>query len=402
MPTTKYMHRDIVRGYKIKIHPTEPQQMRINQLIRLSRSAYNWAIETVRNRYKETNQFTGFYTFMSLVTELYKKDPETDETVPKWITDLPSSIARQSVRLAIRSYEMFFRKVNKWPRFKSRKRSAQSYHFRGERLYLHDDYIVVEGLGKGFKARIPCDTSFIPKGENIRYYTCVISRDYDGYYLSLNVGYKKPFITEREDGEVIGIDLGVRKRAVLSDGTVYKGPNTEKLNKRCAQKSIRCGRDRRRRLEISQRTSTKYVDIPKTKNEVKREFKYQSLRRKIANVNKTYNHTMTREIVNRLPKAIVLENLSVRDLIRDSKNRYVTRKIAESDFYTIRQMLIYKAEEYDIPVIIADRFYPSTQICSKCGARHKLGSSEIYVCDVCGNIMDRDLNAAINLKNLVK
>ena len=257
-------------------------------------------------------------------------------------------------------------------------------------------------MGGGLKARIPCDNSFIPRGKGIRYYNCTVSRDIKGYWLSVNIGYKLPVVIENDSKEnVIGIDLGVRKRAVLSDGTIFKGPDTRKLNKRLIMQSRQYGKDRRRRLDISQRTKEKYVDIPKTKNEIKREYRYNKLRRKIIDINRSYNHKMTREIINMRPDKIVIEDLDVIGLIRDSKNRKVAGRIIESQFYEIRKMLEYKAFPYGIEIVKAPKNFASSQIWSKCGARHKQGSSEVYVCKTCGNIIDRDLNAAINLKKLV-
>ena len=214
------------------------------------------------------------------------------------------------------------------------------------------------------------------------------------------MGYSKPFTLERQETEdVIGIDLGVRKRAVLSDGTVFKGPDTTRECKRLDRKARRYGRDRRRRLVISQRTGVKYVDVPKTKNEIKREIEYQKLRKHIANINETYNHTMTSEIIKKNPRMIVLETLGVRDMEHDSPNKWVKRKIREANFYEIGRMIEYKAEYHDIKVVRAPRNFPSSQICSKCGLRQRIGSSEVYICEFCGQVIDRDLNAAINIRN---
>lgn len=395
---TSNIDKDMIRGYKIKLYPTEQQKMRLNQLLNGARCAYNWAIETIEKRYKETGKFTNEYDLNSLFKSVYSEKPY------KWVETTPVSICRYSFSLATRAFELFFKKINKYPKFKSKKSSIQSFHFRGERLYIRGDYVTVEGLGHGSKNRIYCKHNTIPVYKNVRYYNCTLSIDSLGqYWLSVNIGYKVPISVEAQ-GEPIGIDLGIRKRAVLSDGTIYKGPDVIKLNKlrkNFKRKSKRYGKDRRRRLDVSQRTGTKYVDIVKTKNEVKREIKCKSIRKKISNINKTYNHTMTKEIVSKLPSTIIIESLDVRGMIRDQKQKIVRSLISEANFYSIVNMLLYKSEERGIKIIKADPHFPSSQICSRCGARHKQHSSEIYKCNTCGFIIDRDLNAAINLRNLV-
>lgn len=394
---TSYMDKDRVRGYKVKLYPTEQQKMRLNQLMNGAICAYNWGIETIQKVYKETNKFSDTMDLNKYFKELYKTKPYY------WVQTTPSSICRTSFELAARAFKLFFKHVNRYPKFKSTKKAVKSFHFRGERLYIRGDYVTVEGLGHGLANRILCKHNKIPIYENVRYYNCTVSIDSVGdYWLSVNVGYKVP-IRHEAQGEPIGIDLGVRKRAVLSDGTVFKGPDQKKLNKlrsKYRKKSKRYGRDRRRRLDISQCTGTKYKDVVKTKNEVKRERECRRIRKKISNINNTYNHTMTKQIVSKLPSTIVLESLDVRGMIRDQEQRAVRGLISESNFYGIVTMLSYKAEERGIKIIRADPHFPSSQICSKCGARHKQSSSEIYRCRTCGFVIDRDLNAAINLKNL--
>ena len=392
---TCYMNKDIVRGYRIRLLPTESQKMRLDQMLNGYVDAYNWTLETIIKRYKETNLFSGVFTMNSLIKEAY------DEGSLYWLNSIPSSIARQAAGYAIRAFQLYFKKVVRFPKFKSkRKKFKKTLHFRGERLYFRNTGVTIEGLGHGPKAVIPCDHSYIPKGPGIRYYSCTVTRDVYGYWLSVNVGYSKPFTLERQETEdVIGIDLGVRKRAVLSDGTVFKGPDTTRECKRLDRKARRYGRDRRRRLVISQRTGVKYVDVPKTKNEIKREIEYQKLQKHIMNINETYNHTMTSEIIKKNPRMIVLETLGVRDMEHDSPNKWVKRKIREANFYEIGRMLEYKAEYHDIKVVRAPRNFPSSQICSQCGLRQRIGSSEVYICEFCGQVIDRDLNAAINLRN---
>ncbi|MBR1580571.1 MAG: transposase [Selenomonadaceae bacterium] len=117
----------------------------------------------------------------------------------------------------------------------------------------------------------------------------------------------------------------------------------------------------------------------------------------MANIRQNYRHQITRAIIGRNPSAIVLEDLNVRGMM---SNRHLSRAVQEQGFYEFRRQIEYKAQWFGITVIIADRFYPSSKTCIACGhVKEKLRLSErIYHCEKCGNEIDRDLQAAINLK----
>ena len=383
---------DYITGYRLKLLPDEQQQMRINQILNCCIDEYNWTLETISKRYKETGNFTREFVMNTLISDLYKSEDRYE-----WTKFLPSSIARNTSRLAIRAYELFFKHVNRFPKFKSRRFSKKSYHCRGDRVYIRDGYVIVEGLGSGYKARIKANTSHLHLGKDEKIFNATVTKDFTGYWLSFSVGRRIPIMYEC-DNDAIGIDLGLRKRAVLSDGTVFRGPDTRKLNKRIRKAAIRYGKDRRRRLDLSQRMGTPYADIPKTKNEVKREIKHNRLVKKLYDINNTYNHTMTKAIVDKNPRAIVIEDFSARELERDAP--WLASRIREASFYKLIHQLKYKAKNKGIDVIVADKSFPSSQMCSRCGNRIRIGSREVYKCPSCGLVIDRDLNEAVNLKNL--
>lgn len=139
--------------------------------------------------------------------------------------------------------------------------------------------------------------------------------------------------------------------------------------------------------------------MKKSKNLLKLESKLRAIRRRIRNKLVTNIHNFTAHIVKLNPKAVVIENLVVNHL-RKLKN--IGEKINEAHFYEIRWQLEYKCSWKGIPVIIADRFYPSSKKCSCCGnVKEKLSLSErVYVCEKCGYVEDRDFNASLNLRNL--
>ena len=136
----------------------------------------------------------------------------------------------------------------------------------------------------------------------------------------------------------------------------------------------------------------------KRKNEIKELKKIQYLYRKLTNIRDNYIHQVTAEIVNMLPKRIVIEDLEVSKMLKDKR---LSEEIIEQCFYKFREYLTYKCEEKGIELVVADKYYPSSKTCSCCGniKKNLKLSDRAYVCDKCGLIIDRDINAAINLMN---
>ena len=150
---------------------------------------------------------------------------------------------------------------------------------------------------------------------------------------------------------------------------------------------------------LSKETKTKFQDIKKSKNLLKLEAKIRKLYRKINNKLNNNIHNFTSVLIKLNPKSMVIEDLNVSGML---KNKHLSEKIKEARFYEIRRQLEYKCKWNNIELIIADRFYPSSKICSCCGNKKtKLSLSErTYVCEECGAIIDRDFNASLNLKHL--
>ena len=152
-------------------------------------------------------------------------------------------------------------------------------------------------------------------------------------------------------------------------------------------------------LDESKRTKIKFSQSHKSKNLLKLESKIRKEYRKINNILTTNIHTITSELVKLNPSSIVIEDLNVKGM---RKNKHISEKINESKFYEFRKQLEYKCEWNNINLIIADRWYPSSKLCSSCGnKKDKLSLSErTYVCKKCGCVIDRDYNASLNLKYL--
>lgn len=213
---------------------------------------------------------------------------------------------------------------------------------------------------------------------------------FDGINFWVSVAIEVEDSTEVPTNEGIGIDLGIKDLAICSDGYVYRNINKTKEVKRLEKK--------KRRLQ--RKLSKKYITNKheKTKNILKLEKELLKLNYRLSNIRQNYTHQVTTEIINRKPMFISLEDLNVSGMM---KNRHLAKAIQEQSFYSFKTILSYKAKSKNIQIIEVPRFYPSSKTCSVCGTVKsdlKL-SDRVFVCPECGNKIDRDLNASINLKN---
>jgi putative transposase len=196
--------------------------------------------------------------------------------------------------------------------------------------------------------------------------------------------------------EPIGIDLGVKDLAVVSTGEKYKNINKAKAIKKANKRLNRLHRQTSRQYE---KIKTKKIK-GKGKNLLKLEKYINKTYQRLTNVRNNYIHQKTTELVKAKPEYVVIEDLNVSGMM---KNRHLSKAIAEQKLHEFSRQLEYKCQWYGIPLIIANRFYPSSKLCSCCGKVKKdLNLSDrVYRCE-CGNVMDRDLQAAINLREYPK
>lgn len=217
---------------------------------------------------------------------------------------------------------------------------------------------------------------------------------FDGKYWYISVGIKSKKSEVELTDESVGIDLGIKDLATCSTGKIYKNINKTKRVKKFKKTLKRLQKQVSRKYEKSREVNNRYE---KSQNIVKLEKKIRLVHRKISNIRNNNLHQITNEIVKTKPSRIVMEDLNIKGMM---KNRYLSKAIAEQNFYKFITYMKYKAEFNGIEFIQVPRFYPSSKTCSKCGTIKKdlKLSDRIFKCE-CGYIMDRDLNASINLSN---
>ena len=380
---------DDLLGYRIKLYPTEEQKVILNKQIDLFRYVYNWALEVEHNNYNDDKENSHFLREHEMYDKL--KELRNSEGM-EWLRELPLNTARHAVLKVIGAFKKFFERHNKYPKYKSKKSDSKFFVVRGERVRFFDEFVHIEGFKRG--DNILVKKHRIPKGK--KYYGCTISFDGYDYWLSLTKEVHEPMEFRIKTTEGIGIDLGLHTLAKLSNGKEYHLPNVDKLEKRRKRQAAVCMRDIKKRQEIADQTRAKFEDVKPSNGMIKRARAFRKTCNKITNIRKTYIHTMTKQIVDTNPDYIVIETLNVKGML---KNKYLARKISEASFYEIGQQLEYKCRRRGIPLIKAPREFASTKICSNCGNMYNVGKSRMYRCPTCGLVIDRDLNAAINLKN---
>lgn len=310
-----------------------------------------------------------------------------------WLNNYSSAISIMAIIDACNAYKNFFRGNSNFPQFKSKEKSRPSFYIHGCRIEFTDTHVKLMKLSDSIRknrrklnwVRL-AETGRVPT--NCKYSNPRVT--FDGINFWLSVAIEVEDNNEVPTNEGIGIDLGIKDLAICSDGNVYKNINKTKEVKRLKRK--------KRRLQ--RKLSKKYIanKYEKTKNIVKLEKEVLKLNHRLTNIRHNYTHQVTAEIVKRKPSFISLEELNVSGMM---KNRHLARAIQEQSFYKFKVVLSYKAKFNNIQIVEVTAFYPSSKTCSCCGSIKsdlKL-SDRIFICPECGNRMDRDLNASINLKN---
>ena len=231
------------------------------------------------------------------------------------------------------------------------------------------------------KGRIPTDCKYM----NPRF-------TYDGLYWYVSVGIEVDDNVVLPSNDGIGIDLGIKDLAICSDRNTYKNINKTQKVKKLEKRKRRLQRSISRRYEKNKKRGS----YCKTSNIIKREKELLKVTKRLTNIRHNYLHQTTSEIVKRKPSFICMEDLNVSGMM---KNKRLSKAVQQQGFYEFRRQIEYKSEWNNISVIIADRFFPSSKLCSCCGNIKKdlKLSDRIYRCE-CGNIIDRDYQASLNLK----
>ena len=380
----------MIESIKVRLLPNNKQLTKLFQYASCTRFAYNWALAREQENYKEGNKFLQDGELRKEFTQLKKQEDY------KWLTKISNNVTKQAIKDACNSYKRFFKGQSKYPKFKSKKRSKPSFYQDGGKIQFTDTHVKVEGFTMSHRKNKQklnwiklCEKGRIPT--NCKYMNPRIT--YDGLHWWVSVSVEVDNNTNSPPiSEGIGIDLGLKDLAVCSDGNTYKNINKSLKVKKLEKKKRRLQRSVSRKYNMNKEG----VRYKKTSNIIKREKELLKLSKRLTNIRHNHLHQITSEIVKRKPSFICIEDLNVSGMM---KNKHLSKAIQQQGLYEFRRQIEYKSDWNNITVIVADRFFPSSKLCSCCGEIKKdlKLPDRIYQCD-CGNIIDRDYQASLNLK----
>lgn len=372
----------ILRAYRVELDPNDRQRTAFVRHAGAVRFIYNWGLATLMKDYAERKAATpegekvkGCLRPLDLQSRL----PALKSERP-WLAEVTAQSLQQSLRNLDRAFQGFFRRGKAgltpgYPKFKKRGASKPSFQFP-QKASVTQTHVRLPKIGPVRLKR----QGYVPT--NVPLKTVTVREQAGRWFATVLVEVLDPLKVETT-GEIVGIDLGIKTLATLSDGTTYQNP---KHLERSQTALARLQRKFSRQQKGSQRRAKTKARIAKA-------------HARIGNQRADALHKMTTEIVRtKRPTAIVIEDLNVTGMTR---NHSLARSMSSASFAEIRRQLTYKCEWYGVRLVVADRFYPSSKTCNGCGnVKSVIHLSErSYVCDRCGYAQDRDVNAALNLRD---
>lgn len=366
----------IIKGYKIRLLPTLEQEIIIKKSIGVSRFIYNWCLDKQLN----SDKFISDNELRRELTKLKRTDSYY------WLNEVGSNVIKQSAKDLCNAYKRFFNKLSNKPRFK-KKGVHNSFYVNYESMKRTKHGVRCEKIGDiKTSERLP---KLISDSHYMNPHII-----FDGKYYYITFGMEINIEPKENTSKIIGIDLGIKSFAVCSDGTIYKNVNKTHTVKKLNKKLRRLQRCFSKKY-FKNKAGKKFI---KTTNIIKLEHRIKLTHRRIKNIRENYIHQITTHLVKTKPSRIVIEDLNIAGMM---KNRHLSKAIAEQCFYKFIRVLEYKCDWNNIELIKADRFYPSSKLCSCCGSiKNDLKLKDrIYKCSSCSLVIDRDFNASINLAN---
>ena len=421
----------MIKSIRVQLLPNNKQKTKLFQFAGAARYAYNWALNKQMDHFCEGHKIQTDSALRKEFTVLRHAEEN------KWLQDVSNNVTKQAIKDLCIAYKNFFRKqkqpgyikytskkiahynrigksltvydMNGHPKFRSKKNGDFRFYQDNVKIQFTETHVKLESLA-GSRRKNRQRLNWIRLAERNRipvlakYTNPRIAFDGERWWLSVGIqtarklkplrglsfAYRKRRYIRSEG---IGIDLGIKDLAVLSDATKVRNINKTRAIRRLKKKRRRLQRQVSRKYQMNKK-GDRYC---KTSNLIKSEKQLLRINHRLANIRQNHVHQSTTAIIKRKPSFVCLEDLNIRGMM---KNRYLSEKIQEQNLYEFRRQIEYKAHWAKISVIIADRWYPSSKTCVICGhVKKDLNLSErMYVCPVCGNVIDRDFQAALNLK----
>ncbi len=358
----------ITRAHKIKLCPNNKQANYFVRACGVTRFAYNWGLTEWQKQYKNGENPS--------ISKLKQRFNFIKRQEFPWVMEISKCASAKAFNNLDRAFAKFFKNIKKnkklgYPRFK-RKGIKDSFYIANDRIQFNNKKVRLPKLG------------WVKMKENLRFegkiMSATVSRTADKWFISVRV--EQEILDSVSVGPVIGIDVGIKNLAVTSDGEVFKNP-----------RALKKGEEKLRFLQKS--TSRKKKGSNNWKKAV---LKLQKHYYQISCVRQDSIHKATSAITKGV-SCIGIESLNIHKM---QKDRRISKTVNDASMSEFLRQIEYKSKWRGITIVKADKFYPSSKTCSKCGlvkGNLKL-SDRVYKCEQCSLELDRDLNAAVNLRNL--
>ena len=363
----------MLKSFVYRLYPNKEQEILLAKHFGCNRFIYNWALNLRKESYEQSGKTISKFELNKMVTQLAKKEEYS------WLQEVLSQSLQQSIQNLDTAYIKFFKEKTGFPKFKSKRTHRHSYR-----------------IPQNVKINFEEHKVFLPK---IKWVNIRVDREFEGliksatvkqlpsgkYFVSILVEDGKDYQTKKQiaHANAVGIDLGIKDFAILSDGTKIENPKFLRIKEQ--------------RLKVLQKRLSRKQKGSNNRN--KQRIKVAKLHEKITNERKDFLQKLTTKLVKESQfDTFCLENLNVSGMMRNHK---LAKSIAEVSWYQFIEMLKYKCEWYGKNLVQIGQFEPSTKTCSHCGYKNTeltLKDRE-WTCPVCNTHHDRDVNAAINIKN---
>ena len=358
----------MLQAYKYRLYPNTIQKESIEKHICACRFVYNLFLEKKINHYTEHGKTLSCFSLNKMLPALKIECP--------FLQEVHSQPLQMVSRILDNAFNKFFKENKGFPKFKSKKNPVQSFHYpQRVKLNWKTGKVYLPKVGN-----VKCKLHKFFDGE-IK--TCTVSRTPTGkYFVSILVDNKEPVpeIQPFNSETTIGIDVGLIHFATLSDGTKVENP---RIFKKTSEKL----------KKLQQSVSRK---VKGSNNHKKAKLKVAKCHETIANQRSDFLHKLSFTLVSE-NQAIAIEDLNISGMV---KNRRLAKHIADASWSEFRSQLEYKCKKYGKTLLTIGRFEPSSKICNHCGYHNKnlTLKDRIWVCPDCSSELDRDVNAAINIK----
>ena len=384
----------MIKAIKVRLYPTRYQEELMFKSAGVARFSYNWGLAFLNDYYKENNRSLSINELRKEFTKL-RNDIEYS-----WLKEVSSEIPQQALKDLGESFKKFFRKESAYPKFKKKGKCEISFFHLNNKFVVENNKIKLEKIGyvkMKDEGRLPVGNY---KKDKIKVLNPRIKHNGKFWYLSLALEVEDKTKEELTNASV-GVDLGIKDLAIVSNiDKPFKNINKSKEVKRLNKKLKRLQRQVSRKYDMlkSEIYFKKGEKLTKTQNIIKLENKIKLVHKRIADIRLNYIHQTTNTIVKTKPCRVVVEDLNVRGLM---KNKYLSKAISEQCLNKFITILEYKCKWNGIEFVKADRFFPSSKMCSCCGTIKKdlKLKDRTYICPKCNLVIDRDKNASINLAN---